>query len=207
MARRVHDVKLTDFCATLEECPKRPMPEVALSGRSNVGKSSLVNLIVRRNKMAYTSKQPGKTRVFTFYEVDGAWNLVDMPGYGYAKVGANERKRWADQAQRYFAQREQLVGVVQLIDIRVGPTKDDVARIQRFVELEIPLCLAMTKADKISRTRREGAVAEHLRGLGVALPADTGLVITSAAERFGHHELLAWIDDAVAGGPESGPPD
>lgn len=202
MARRVRNVQLTDFCATLEECPKRPMPEVALSGRSNVGKSSLVNLLTGgRKAIAYTSKQPGKTRVFTYYEVDETWNLVDMPGYGYAKVGANERARWAEQARRFFTQREQLAGVVQLIDTRVGPTKDDKERIATLVDRGHALCLAMTKADKVPKTRREAAVAEHLRGLGVALPPDTGLVVTSAADRFGHEELLAWIEDRIAQRP------
>lgn len=199
MARRVRNVQLTDFCATLEECPKRPMPEVALSGRSNVGKSSLVNLLTGRKAIAYTSKQPGKTRVFTYYEVDETWNLVDMPGYGYAKVGANERARWADQARRFFTQREQLVGVVQLIDMRVGPTKDDKERIGTLVDRGHALCLAMTKADKVPKTKREGVLAEHLRGLEIALPPETGLVVTSAADRFGHHELLAWIEDRIAG--------
>ena len=193
----MREVRLTDFCATVEECPKRPMPEVALSGRSNVGKSSLVNLLTGRNRIAHTSKQPGKTRVFTYYEVDGRWNLVDMPGYGYAKVGANERKRWATQSERFFAEREQLVGVIQLIDLRVGPTVDDVARLEALVDHGLAICLAMTKADKIARTKRERAVAEHLQGAGVALPPQTGLVITSAAERFGHHEVLSWIEDLL----------
>lgn len=198
MARRVRDVRLTDFCATLEECPKRPMPEFALSGRSNVGKSSLVNLLTGRVKIAYTSKQPGKTRVFTYYEVDGAWNLVDMPGYGYAKVGAAERGRWALQAERYFDGREQLAGVIQLIDLKVGPTADDRERIADLVDRGLPVCLAMTKSDKIARTKREAAVTGHLRGLDVALPPDTGLVLTSAADRFGHHEVLSWIEDRLA---------
>lgn len=197
MPRRVHEVKLTAFCATVAECPAAPMPEFALSGRSNVGKSSLVNLITHRNRLAHTSKSPGKTRVFTYYEMDGRWNLVDMPGYGYAKVGMAERAKWAAQAKQYFARREQLRGVVQLVDIRVGPTPDDRARIRDLVTAGRPLCLAMTKADKIARTKRDAAVAEHLGSLDVALPPSTGVVITSAAERFGHHELLAWIEDVL----------
>jgi GTP-binding protein len=198
MARRQLEVRLTHFCATLEECPRRPIPEIALSGRSNVGKSSLVNLLVRRQKLAYTSKQPGKTRVFTYYEVDDRWNLVDMPGYGYAKVGSAERNRWLAQARRYFAQREQLAAVIQLIDLKVGPTPDDRARLRDLVATGRPLCLAMTKSDKLARSRREQAVREHLGGLDLALPSDTAVVVTSAAERFGHDELLAWVEDVLA---------
>jgi GTP-binding protein len=195
---RVRDVQLTHYCAGIHECPPGPLPDFALSGRSNVGKSSLVNLITRRRDLAYTSKQPGKTRVLIYFRVDERWNLVDMPGYGYAKVPQSERARWTAQARLYFQQREQLAGVIQLIDIRVGPTVDDRARVRELVELGRPLCLVMTKSDKIARSKREAAVGAHLRALEVPVPADTAVVYSSATERFGHEEILAWIGDRLA---------
>lgn len=194
---RVRDVQLTHYCATVAECPAGPRPDIALSGRSNVGKSSLVNLITRRKDIAYTSKQPGKTRVLIYFEIDARWNLVDMPGYGYARVPQNERHKWAAQARQYFARREQLAGVIQLIDIRVGPTPDDKARLRELIGLGRPICIVMTKADKIARTKREAAVAAHIAALGMAVPPDTGVVLTSAVDRFGHEQILAWVQDRL----------
>jgi GTP-binding protein len=191
-------VHLAHFAASLAECPASHLPEVAFSGRSNVGKSSLINLLTRRKSIAHTSKNPGKTRVFTFYDVDGAWHLVDMPGYGYARVAPGERRRWQTAASQYFAGREQLVGVVQLIDLRVGVTPDDRRRLRQLVGLGHPLCLAMTKADKVRKDRREAAVAEHLAGLG--LPPTTGVVLTSAVEKTGARELWAWMADQLPAG-------
>ena len=194
---RVRDVQLTHYCASVAECPPGPRPDFALSGRSNVGKSSLVNLITRRKDIAYTSKQPGKTRVLIYFEIDARWNLVDMPGYGYARVPQNERHKWAAQAKQYFHRREQLAGVIQLVDIRVGPTPDDKARLRELIGLGRPICIVMTKADKIARTKREAAVAAHIAALGMAVPLDTGVVLSSAVDRFGHDQILAWVEDRL----------
>lgn len=195
---KIEKVELVHYCATVEECPARDLPEFALSGRSNVGKSSLVNLLTRKKKIAYTSKNPGKTQCLIYFEIDGRWHLVDMPGYGYAKVGEHERRRWAAQAKQYFHRRDQLAGVLQLIDFKVGPTPDDKARLRDLAGTGKPLCLVMTKADKVPRTRREARIGEHLRALDLRLPADTAVILTSATERLGRHELLAWLDDRLA---------
>lgn len=197
-AVRIGQVELVHYCAKVEECPARDLPEFALSGRSNVGKSSLINLLTRKKKLAYTSKHPGKTQCLIYFEVDGKWNLVDMPGYGYAKVGAAERRRWAVQAKQYFSRREQLAGVLQLIDFKVGPTPDDKARLRDLVTTGKPICLVMTKADKIGQPLREAKIGEHLRGLDLHLPSDTAVVLTSAADNFGRDELLAWLGDRLA---------
>ena len=122
---KIERVELVHYCAKVQECPTREIPEFALSGRSNVGKSSLVNLLTRKKKLAYTSKQPGKTQCLIYFEVNEQWHLVDMPGYGYAKVGQQERRKWAAQSTQYFQRRAQLAGVLQLIDFKVGPTADD----------------------------------------------------------------------------------
>lgn len=195
---RIGQVELIHYCAKVEDCPAKPVPEFALSGRSNVGKSSLVNLLTRKKKLAYTSKHPGKTQCLIYFEVDSAWNLVDMPGYGYAKVGEEERRRWMTQAHQYFHRREQLAGVLQLIDFKVGPTPDDKARLRDLATVGRPICLVMTKADKIPKTLREAKIGEHLSTLNLRLPPDTAVVLTSAADNFGRDELLAWISDQLA---------
>lgn len=194
---RIGQVELVHYCAKVEECPARDIPEFALSGRSNVGKSSVVNLLTRKKKLAYTSKQPGKTQCLIYFEVDEKWHLVDMPGYGYAKVGQHERRRWAAQARQYFQRRDQLAGVLQLIDFKVGPTPDDKDRLRHLVSLGRPLCLVMTKVDKVSKSSREARIGEHLRTLDLRLPPDTAVVLTSASEGFGRDELLAWLGDRI----------
>jgi GTP-binding protein len=188
-----HQVELVTLAPDLEHCPDSPLPELAFSGRSNVGKSSLLNLLVGRRRMAYTSGQPGKTRALTYYVVDGRWHLVDMPGYGYARISQVERRRWAAAARRYLHQRTQLAGVLQLVDIRVGLTPDDRSRVRELLGMGKPFCLVFTKADKIAREKHDRTVAEHLSGLG--LPPGTGVVITSAAGRWGAEELWAWMED------------
>jgi GTP-binding protein len=191
-------VELTNFAAHIEECPDTELPDVALSGRSNVGKSSLVNLLTGKKGLAYISKSPGKTQVLTYYQIDERWHLVDMPGYGFARVPPHERRRWATTAKKYFHGRKQLAGVIQLIDIRVGPTPDDKARLRELVTLGKPLCLAMTKADKLPRSKRDKAVGEHLAALGIQVPADTAVVMTSALKGFGHEEIWSWVEHLLA---------
>jgi GTP-binding protein len=198
---RIEQVELVHYCAKVEECPAKDVPEFALSGRSNVGKSSLVNLLTRKKKLAYTSKQPGKTQCLIYFEVNARWHLVDMPGYGYAKVGQQERRKWAEQSRQYFQRREQLAGILQLIDFKVGPTEDDKDRLRQLVAVKRPICLVMTKVDKVPKTRREAKIGEHLGNLEVRLPQDTGVVLTSASENFGRDEILSWLADQLAAHP------
>jgi len=197
---RIANVELVHYCAKVEECPKQDIPEFALSGRSNVGKSSIVNLLTRKKKLAYTSKQPGKTQCLIYFEVDEKWHLVDMPGYGYAKVGQHERRKWAAQSAQYFQRREQLAGILQLIDFKVGPTPDDMARLRELIAVGCPICLVMTKVDKVPKTKREARVGEHLKAIDLRLPPDTAVVLTSASEGFGRNELLAWLSDQLEAG-------
>jgi len=197
---RIEKVELIHYCAKVEECPAGGMPEFALSGRSNVGKSSLINLLTGKKKLAYISKHPGKTQCLIYFQIEDAWNLVDMPGYGYAKVGQDERRRWAVQAKQYFNGREQLTGVLQLIDFKVGPTPDDKARLRDLVTVGKPICLVMTKVDKIPRGQREARIVQHIQALDLRLPPDTAVVLTSAKERSGYKELLAWLSDRLEAG-------
>ncbi len=154
--------KSADFeitAALAEQLPVDDLPEVAFSGRSNVGKSSLINRVVERRGLARTSATPGKTASINFYRLDGM-RMVDLPGYGYAKVSDTERKRWNKLIQGYFDADRDLRLVLQLVDMRHAPSKEDRQMIDYFVEAGIPFVVVMTKADKLNK--RERAAAEEL---------------------------------------------
>lgn len=184
------------FAVRLSECPEANVPEIALSGRSNVGKSTLINLLLRRKKLAYVSGAPGKTQTLTYYRIDGHWNLVDMPGYGYAKVPQRQRQRWRKSMEEFLRGREQLAGVLQLIDLGVGATAKDQERLDLLREIGLPLCIVFTKADKVPKTKREARATESLSAL--QLDPSTGVVLTSSLERLGVRELWSWVDEHLA---------
>ena len=149
--------------ALSEQLPPSVLPEVAFSGRSNVGKSSLINRLLERKSLARTSATPGKTASINFYRLD-TMRLVDLPGYGYAKVSNAERKRWNELIQGYFDADRDLRIVLQLVDMRHAPSKEDRQMIDYFVEAGIPFAVVLTKADKLNKTERaarEAAMAEE----------------------------------------------
>lgn len=139
--------------ALSEQLPPDILPEVAFSGRSNVGKSSLINRLLGRKSLARTSATPGKTASINFYRLD-TMRLVDLPGYGYAKVSDAERRRWDTLIQGYLDADRDLRLVLQLVDFRHPPTKDDRLMIEYFVECGIPFVVVLTKADKLNKTER-----------------------------------------------------
>jgi GTP-binding protein len=172
--------------------------EVALVGRSNVGKSSLLNALANRNNLARTSKTPGATRLINVFELatgaPGRW-IVDLPGYGYAKVSHAERNRWAAMIERYLATRETLDTILWLIDGEIGPTKLDLETWAWLSELQRPIRVVATKLDKVSSTRRPKRKAELAGALGL----DRGDVRwVSAAKGFGLDELRADLTDLLA---------
>ncbi len=162
--------KIADFeltAALAEQLPPDELPEVAFSGRSNVGKSSLINRVLERRGLARTSATPGKTASINFYRLDGM-RMVDLPGYGYAKVSNAERKRWNALIQGYFDADRDLRLVLQLVDMRHAPSKEDRQMINYFVETGIPFIVVMTKADKLNKTERaarEAAMQEEFADL------------------------------------------
>lgn len=147
--------------------PPADLPEVAFSGRSNVGKSSLLNRLVRRKAIARVSQTPGKTREINFYRVNRAFTLVDLPGYGFARVSKRVRAQWRPLIEGYLRKSEQLRGVVQLIDARHPPTADDLQMLDFLAELGAPVIVVLTKVDKLSRTAASERIAEAARTLGV----------------------------------------
>ena len=130
-------------------------PHIVFSGRSNVGKSSLINKLVNRNKLARTSSSPGKTITINFYDIDGKFYFVDLPGYGYAKRSETERKKWSELVEGYFKNKTDMLAVVQLIDLKVGATKDDIMMLEFMNNANINYIIAATKADKLNKTDRE----------------------------------------------------
>ncbi len=190
-----HEVELVTLAPDLARCPDSALPELAFSGRSNVGKSSLLNLLVGRRRMAYTSGQPGKTRTLGYYLVDHGWHLVDMPGYGFARTSQAERRTWVAASRVYLSQRRQLRGVLQLVDLKVGVTPDDRARLRDLLAFGRDFCIIFTKADKIPASKHESLVVEHLSGLG--LPATTGVIVSSVKARLGQEEIWAWVEERL----------
>jgi GTP-binding protein len=149
-------------CTTLDPArfPKSPWKEIAVSGRSNVGKSSLLNTLFERKNFARISNEPGKTRTMNFYAVNDRFYLVDFPGYGFARLSADTRKDWLRIIDAYIEGRPALAGVVQLVDARHAPSKEDVERIERIAASERPFVVVFTKVDKITNADRFRAVRE-----------------------------------------------
>lgn len=139
--------------------PDGNMKEIALSGRSNVGKSTFINAVCGRKNIARTSSKPGKTATLNFYDVDSQFIFVDVPGYGYAKQSKTSREKWGRLIESYLAEREELQAVVQLIDLRHKPTQDDILMYDFLKHLEIPVIIVCTKSDKIGKSK----VQKHLK--------------------------------------------
>ncbi len=171
--------------------PAGALPEVALAGRSNVGKSSLLNKLVNRRSLARTSNTPGRTRLINFFLVNGLFRLVDLPGYGYAKVSAAQRESWREMVEGYLLNRDSLKGIVLLVDSRHPPTAQDIQMYDWIKFQGIPTAVVATKADKLSRSK----LAQSLKVLRNTLPlsASDRLVPFSAKTGQGREELLEII--------------
>ena len=170
-------------------------PEVAFSGRSNVGKSTLLNKLFNRKGLAKVSQTPGKTATINFFDGDGV-TFVDLPGYGYAKVSKSEKARWSELIEGYFNQDRSFALVVALVDIRHEASELDENMIRFLREADLPFVVALTKADKLSRQQQMKQKAALKRQL--ALGDDASMVVTSSAKGDGMEELRKIIRDAVA---------
>jgi GTP-binding protein len=179
----------------VEGCPKPDKPEYAFIGRSNVGKSSLINMLTNQTKLAKTSASPGKTQLINHFIVNDEWYLVDLPGYGYAKVSQSQRAQWEKMIANYLQQRENLVTVFVLIDSRHEPQKIDLAFLRKLGDWGVPFNMVFTKADK--STQREAA--KHARQFIEEMKKEWEFIprsfISSAVKFTGRKEILAYIGE------------
>ncbi|WP_226583468.1 ribosome biogenesis GTP-binding protein YihA/YsxC [Halobacillus litoralis] len=151
---KVNSADIVISAASKKQYPKEPIPEIALAGRSNVGKSSFINKMIQRKNLARTSSKPGKTQTLNFYIINEQFHFVDVPGYGYAKVSKKERAKWGAMMEEYFAEREQLKATALIIDIRHKPTEDDQLMYDYLKHFELPVMVIATKLDKIKKGQR-----------------------------------------------------
>lgn len=189
---KVNNVDLTISAVRLEQYPEQGYPEIALSGRSNVGKSSLINTLINRRNYARTSSQPGKTQTLNFYNLEDELYFVDVPGYGYAKVSQKEREKWARMLETYFEQRTALRGVVSLVDARHEPTVLDQQMIEFLHYYNLPILVVGTKVDKIAKNKRNRA--ESIIRKTLNLNKEDKVILFSAVDKTGREEIWNWID-------------
>jgi len=163
----VHEVRLARTTADPDDHPSPPRPEIAFVGRSNVGKSSLLNALCRNRRLARVSRSPGKTQTINYFDVGGACYFVDLPGYGYAAVPEEVRRTWGPMIEGYLERSPRLAGVVSLIDGRHDPTELDRRMVTWLAERGIPTLVALTKADSVPRGRRRARLSETAAALGL----------------------------------------
>src|SRR3954468_1232978 len=178
--------------------PDSTLPEVAFAGRSNVGKSSLLNALVRRKSFARVSRTPGRTREINFFRVNNGFVLVDLPGYGYARISKEQKAAWKPLMESYLRRTSQLRGIVLLLDIRREPSEDDREMLDFLAEMEIPTLIALTKTDKLSKSAARQRAADIARDL--ALESEQ-VIPFSAHSGEGRAELLEAIADLIAAKP------
>ena len=176
-------------------CPAPDRPEYAFIGRSNVGKSSLINMLCNNQKLAKTSSAPGKTQLINHFDVNkGQWYLVDLPGYGYAKVSQNQRKKWEKMIEDYLRQRENLAQVFVLIDSRHSPQKLDIDFINQLGEWEVPFSLVFTKADKEKQAVVSKNVKDFLNKMRATWQFLPAHVVSSVMKQMGKDKILGIIN-------------
>jgi GTP-binding protein len=192
-------IKTADFVISnsdVSKCPKERIAEYAFIGRSNVGKSSLINMLTGQNKLAKTSGRPGKTQLINHFKINNEWFLVDLPGYGYAKVSKSIKKTFQSFIKKYFLQREQLICSFVLVDSRLEPQKIDLEFMEFLGESGIPFSIIFTKADKLKLNELNNNISNYSKKMTSTLWEEMPkYFITSATNNTGKEELLTYIDE------------
>lgn len=182
--------------AELSQCPKPDLPEYAFIGRSNVGKSSLINMLTGQKMLAKISTAPGKTRLINHFLINEQWYLVDLPGYGYAKVGHQTRKKWEKLIETYLLKRESLMSTFLLVDSRLPLQDNDRQVISWFGENQLPFVIVMTKTDKLSRVEADQNFGSFSRSLMEDWEELPRIILSSSKTREGREEILGYIDES-----------
>ena len=191
----IKNVNLETVCGVTSKLPENAYPEVAFAGKSNVGKSSLINALMNRKSLARTSAQPGKTQTINFYNINDAMYLVDLPGYGYAKVSEAEKEKWGKMIERYLQTSKQLKAVFLLIDIRHDPSANDRQMYEWMVYQGYAPIIIATKLDKIKRSQ----IQKQVKAIRVGLNVEPGTIIIpfSAETKQGRDEIWELVDSFV----------
>ena len=179
----------------VKKCPASTLPEYAFIGRSNVGKSSLINMLTQRKGLAMTSQKPGKTQLINHFLINNEWHLVDLPGYGFARVGQSNRERLKSIIEDYILEREQLTNLFILLDCRHEPQKIDLEFIEWAGENGVPFALVFTKADKLSKGKLASNIEAYKQTLLESWEELPPIFITSSEAKEGRDELLNYIED------------
>lgn len=191
----IRNVSLETVCGITSKLPENTLPEIAFAGKSNVGKSSLINAVMNRKSLARTSSQPGKTQTINFYNLNGKMYLVDLPGYGYANVSVSVKEQWGKMIERYLLSSKQLRAIFLLIDIRHDPSANDVNMYKWIVDKGYSPIIVCTKLDKINRSQ----VQKQLKAVREKLGAgkETKMIPFSATTKQGRDEIYALMDEIL----------
>jgi GTP-binding protein len=195
---RIQQATFISSSANYHQCPAADKPEIALIGRSNVGKSSLINMLVGRKRLAKTSATPGKTQLINHFLVNQTYYLVDLPGYGWAQVSQKKREHWGEMVTQYLLHRKNLVEVFVLVDIRLTPQKIDLAFIQWLAQHQLPFSIVMTKADKLSKQQIVSQLAHYQKTVAEYNQVTLDYLVTSSATHQGREAALNFIEHKVA---------
>lgn len=193
------EIKIAQFVVSntdVTKCPAPTLPEYAFIGRSNVGKSSLINMICERKNMAKTSGKPGKTQLINHFIINDNWYLVDLPGYGYASVSKDKKENWVAFIQEYILKRENLMCLMVLVDSRLEPQKIDLEFMDWLGENGISFVIVFTKTDKLSKTKTANNIKHYEEEMGKSWDELPQRFYTSAEKSIGKAELLNFIEDA-----------
>jgi len=193
----IHSATFVKSSPTLRECPVSTKPEFGFIGRSNVGKSSLINMITGWSKLAKTSVKPGKTRTINHFIINEKWYLVDLPGYGYAKVPVKLREKWVKETENYILRRENLICLFVLLDSRLTPQKSDLAFMEFLGNKQIPFARVFTKSDKLSKIALETAIEKYDMEMMERWESMPVTFISSAINGNGRDEILNYIEESI----------
>ncbi|MCQ2341300.1 MAG: ribosome biogenesis GTP-binding protein YihA/YsxC [Paludibacteraceae bacterium] len=194
----IHTATFVISSSDVAQCPKSALPEYAFIGRSNVGKSSLINMLCQNPKLAKTSQKPGKTLLINHFLIDNSWHLVDLPGYGFAQTSQRQREQLRKMIERYCLLREQLTNLFVLVDCRHEPQQIDLDFMNWLGENEIPFSIVFTKADKVSKGRLSENITNYKLRLEATWEELPPIFITSAESKLGKDELTTYIEDINA---------
>jgi GTP-binding protein len=205
LTMKITSAEFISSYADVRKCPPPDKPEFAFIGRSNVGKSSLINMLTNSRSLAKTSVTPGKTQTINHFLINNSWYLVDLPGYGYANVSKTLRAGFGKIIEEYVLKRENLSCLFVLVDSRLEPQKIDLSFITWAGTKGVPICLVFTKTDKLSKSELQKNLARFKKTLLLEWEELPPLLVSSATARTGKEELLTFIDEAVARGLPTGP--